>query len=385
MNKDKILRAIDRLSQNALFNLSLTSKELFHSNFWAWLIRKYPNIFALVFGIDDIKENKLKINREKYHFDLSIKTNNKLIIIENKLKSLPNKSQLDKYSKISLPFDKKLILISYINPNPLFNASLLGLELFDTDIEWECLNYKELCRRIKKCYESSKSSDFKNNDSVLIQEYISFLENLNELNSCVEIDDSDKIGDLWSLLKDSKIKEKLSEINFQKTFERLFTSKLTEKVLYGFKFTDNIDEIRIDCGKDLKIFSDILFYFPGAWDKDENKRQDLCFLGVSLWENYYRYYAGLHKKQCNINLPKQGRYDKGNKQLGFKYLYENYPWFFNLEDGSGILNGYSYPDEMYLYKKIDVSNYTIAELTKKVQYDLSLIHTYIDDFRKTSL
>ena len=135
----------------------------------------------------------------------------------------------------------------------------------------------------------------------------------------------------------------------------------------------------------MKIFSDIVFYFPGAWDEDENKRQDLCFLGVSLWENYYRYYAGLHKKQCNINLPKQGRYDKENKQLGFKYLYENYPWFFNLEDGSGILNGYSYSDEMYLYKKIDVSNYTVAELAKKVQYDLSLIHAYIDDFRKASL
>ena len=217
MNKDKILKTIEKLSENTMFNLSLTSKELFHSNFWSWLIRKYPNTFPPIFGIDDIKENKLKINREKYHFDLSIETNNKLIIIENKLKSLPNKSQLDKYSKISLPFDKKLILISYINPNPLFNASLLGLELFDTDIEWECLNYKELCRRIKKCYESAKSSDFQNNDSVLIQEYISFLENLNELNSCVEIDDSDKIGDLWSLIKDSEIQEKLSEINFQKT------------------------------------------------------------------------------------------------------------------------------------------------------------------------
>lgn len=377
MKKEEIIKTVDTLSNNAMFNVSLTSKELFHSNFWAWLIRKYPNIFAPVFGIDDIEENKLKINREKYHFDLSIETNDKLIIIENKLKSLPNKSQLDRYSKISLPLNKKLILISYINP--LFNASLSGLELFDTDIEWECLNYKELCQRIKKCYKSAKSSDFQNNDSVLIQEYISFLENLNELNSCVEFDDSDKIGDLWSIIKDSEIKEKLSEINFQKTFERLFTSMLTERVLYGFEFTDNIDEIRINCGRDLKMFSDMLFYFPGAWDEDESKRQDLIYLGISLWENCYRYYAGLHKKQCNINSPKQGRYDKENKDLGFKYIQKNYSWFFNLESENGILNGYSYPDEMYLYKKVVISNYTVAELTKKVQSDLGIIYAQIYD------
>ena len=33
MNKDKILKTIEKLSENTMFNLSLTSKELFHSNF----------------------------------------------------------------------------------------------------------------------------------------------------------------------------------------------------------------------------------------------------------------------------------------------------------------------------------------------------------------
>ena len=127
------------------------------------------------------------------------------------------------------------------------------------------------------------------------------------------------------------------------------------------------------------MYSDILFYLPGAWDKNETKRQDLCYLGISLWGNDYRYYAGLHKAQCGITKPKNGRYDKENKILGFKYLTDNYGWLFNQEN-TGQWNGYSNDSEMYLYKKIDVSNLTIEQLTQKVQLALEMIHTYIEDF-----
>ena len=158
-------------------------------------------------------------------------------------------------------------------------------------------------------------------------------------------------------------------------------TKLTKRVLKDFILADFIDEIRIDCGRDLKVFSDILHYFPGTWDKDESKRCDLCLLGISLWGDEYRYYAGLHKKQCNINYPKQGRYDKENKRLGFEYLSTHYGWFFNQEQECHW-NGYSYEDEMYLYKKTDISNYTVFELAEKVQCDLNLIYTYINEFCK---
>lgn len=49
MNKSKILKIIDSLTSNAIFSISLTSKELFHTNFWAWLLQKYPQIFTPVF------------------------------------------------------------------------------------------------------------------------------------------------------------------------------------------------------------------------------------------------------------------------------------------------------------------------------------------------
>ena len=35
--ENKLIEIVDELSKNAMFRLSLCSKELFHSNFWAWL------------------------------------------------------------------------------------------------------------------------------------------------------------------------------------------------------------------------------------------------------------------------------------------------------------------------------------------------------------
>ena len=91
MNKNKILKTINELSNNAMFAMSLTSKELFHSNIWSWMLRKYPNIFAPVFYPKYDGNSKIEVFREKYNFDLLIKIDDKYIIIENKFKSVPNK------------------------------------------------------------------------------------------------------------------------------------------------------------------------------------------------------------------------------------------------------------------------------------------------------
>ena len=125
----------------------------------------------------------------------------------------------------------------------------------------------------------------------------------------------------------------------------------------------------------------IYCFFPSAWDKDENKRHDLCYLGISLCGNEYRYYAGLHKAQCGIDSSKNGRLDKENKITGFKYLSDNYAWFFGQEDFCKW-NGYSYEKEMYLYKKINVSHLTIKELSEKVIQDLELIYFYLEQLKE---
>lgn len=60
MNKNKILKIVDELSNNAMFAMSLTSKELFHSNIWAWMLRKYPKVFTPVFYPEYNKKDKIE-------------------------------------------------------------------------------------------------------------------------------------------------------------------------------------------------------------------------------------------------------------------------------------------------------------------------------------
>lgn len=96
-----------------------------------------------------------------------------------------------------------------------------------------------------------------------------------------------------------------------------------------------------------------------------------------MWGDKYRYYAGLHKTQCGITKLKQGRADKENKAMGFKYLCDSYGWLFN-QESCCRWNGYSYDKEMYLYKKNDTSNLSIGELLKKVRQDLEMIYLYLE-------
>ena len=350
-----------------MFAMSLTSKELFHSNRWAWMLRKYPQVFTPVFYPEYNGQDKIEVLREYKNTDLFLKIGGKSIIIENKLKSLPDKNQLKRYNKKFLNTVDKTILVSYFSP--LFTSGYDSL-----------LSYDYLFEKMKESFEATKSTIIENTDSTLIQCYLEFLNLLNQLLHSVDFDSNDKIGELWAVIKEEEIQEKLKAINFAKTFEKAFLIKLTRWILCDFLNHEAIDTINIGCGRDLKVYCDMLFYFPGALDKDESKRQDLCYLGISLRENEYRYYAGLHKNQCGITNPKNGRMDRDNKQAGFKYLSDNYDWFFEQEN-FGKWNGYSYESEMYLYKKLDVSKYSVKELSQKVIHDLELIYFYIELMR----
>lgn len=111
--------AINYLKTSPMFNLSLSSKELFHSNFLYWIWKLDPNAFKSLMATlleDDIKNldwgDKWEVVREYNSFDLCVKhcdtskkvygetkivSGNVLLVIENKVKSIPYKEQLDRY------------------------------------------------------------------------------------------------------------------------------------------------------------------------------------------------------------------------------------------------------------------------------------------------
>ena len=124
---------IKKLKKSPMFNLSLSSKELFHSNFLAWIAEdEYTKeMFVAIlelFGLDNntatdyakgIREQppRFIVKREYNNFDFCICENidnwekgskqdaeekipgRVLLVLENKFKSIPYKAQLEKYQK----------------------------------------------------------------------------------------------------------------------------------------------------------------------------------------------------------------------------------------------------------------------------------------------
>lgn len=103
---------MESLRQNAVFQLSLSSKELFHSNFINWMTidESTRELFKDIWGFEFNPEKHIAL-REYNNFDFCIcnilrykkdgvdveEPGEVLLIIENKFKSIPYKKQLDEY------------------------------------------------------------------------------------------------------------------------------------------------------------------------------------------------------------------------------------------------------------------------------------------------
>lgn len=158
MNKDEFKKCIDGLNSSTMFHMSLGSKELFHSNFLHWIsIVDWRAFLDIMHGLADTKKfwwekidendpckcpKNIKVFREHRNFDLSIykvdsesekkkikevvgDTNDDMeedddptmeithdnygkrkvqkwipvLVLENKMKSLPYKAQLEEYTQ----------------------------------------------------------------------------------------------------------------------------------------------------------------------------------------------------------------------------------------------------------------------------------------------
>lgn len=394
MDNEKLKNIIKDLSNNVMFSLSLTSKELFHSNLWAWLGRKYPKMFTEIFLDEKVEldENSI-ILREYNNFDLYVETEEFICVFENKCKSMPNKSQLMKYDKklakikeekekeIEIKTKTKTKLISYFEP--------IGRYVWADDNtpsrihDWSIITYNELCEKFNDLYEKNEKI-IKNNDKIIIEEYIKCLELLNDLHNSIELNDGTIIEEYYSLLDNDEIKELSRKINFEKTLERILVNKLTHYVLDKYEKKDEIDAINIDCGRDHVVYSDILFYFKGAWVENEDKRPPLNAIGVSLWGKNFRYYANVNKSKKHLgdylNSNKDNLSVNDWKNAGHDYLSTNYKDFWKNE----TKGGYNCKEDMWLYKKEDISKLSISKVREKTQYWLNEAYGYLTEKSLTS-
>ena len=168
--------------------MSLGSKELFHSNFleFLWDINRsaFINMINKLSGSASMNLNpqQYELKRENKNFDICIyhKSNSKIIydlVLENKVKSIPYKEQLQGYVK-------KVENNQNIKQN---KCSFLLLTLSDSfpDMQfvnnpWKIITYKELSDEIKnfnsQIINSSQITQY-------INDYCKFIDNLEPLKS----------------------------------------------------------------------------------------------------------------------------------------------------------------------------------------------------------
>ena len=225
------------MKESPLFNLSMANKELFHSNFIAWFGNNYKkefiNLINLLLGQGTwpYEIQKFDIDREYNHFDICIKdTNNKpRMIIENKVKSIPTKKQLDDYRK-KVNDDTCLFILLSITSS-LHDA---------TEIEgWKLITYKELSNKLK----TIKLSNSYHNQ--LLEDYCEYIKNLQ---NTIEMYDKEELyfSPTDQIQKELRIHDVCGKRKVQTLYQKLLENCSVHQDLKDIEIVSNVKKLNKD-------------------------------------------------------------------------------------------------------------------------------------------
>ena len=210
----QLQESADRLKSSPLYNLSLANKELFHSNFLAWIGNHYPDIFKQIFGNLltggwPLGLDSFYIEREYKHYDISIMDSKKTaprILIENKVKSVPTKKQLDLYRNNEGDNPCQFVLLT-VTKNTQNNEEAEG---------WQTITYQELSNQLNEVSLSALSDTY---HFGLLSDYSHYIKQLQEI-----IDGFDSEESYYSAKDSDHIKKELGihDICGKRKAQRLF-------------------------------------------------------------------------------------------------------------------------------------------------------------------
>ncbi len=230
MKETNIKSIIENLEKSPIFNLSLSSRELFHSNFLYWIAKKYPSEFGSMFtgylNEKPLSDKISNIQREKKNIDLSFEyDNSQQVLIENKVKSIPYKEQLERYSEGSKS-NENYILLSLTKPK------------FELPENWKFMSYGELHTKLGELIKKIPDCYFKD----IICDYMSFINELVKIDELCQLDESDYF-DFHSVSDNDIYKElqqiRLHDLYLKKKYEifanKIFESLNSKNVVFGKK------------------------------------------------------------------------------------------------------------------------------------------------------
>ena len=349
MNLQEIL---DKLSKNRVFRLSLTSQELFHSNFWGWLLdddERWKNYSGL---FDENLPNlpKPKILRGQNGLTLSLKFDDGLYIIENRLKSIIDKPQIesiwqDADKKNLAP--KKILVVTYPDLN-FHNTNWSVEDDYDYkksyNIQTAYLTYEELLNRFKaQCITDG-----------FLSEYTECLELLISMKNSFKYTLEENCSAFWNFYGENR--EKLLELDLDVMFQKASAANLVTKILQDTPYKE---DIRVIIGTDNERELPELQLWLHANDRLVED------IGISICGYEYRFCAYIFKETDegkNSDLRK--KYSEKLQESKFKNLF------------NGTIKSIDYQLYSMLYtKEALIEDISIGALIEKIKSDLDTLHS----------
>ncbi|AOZ94939.1 hypothetical protein [Paenibacillus crassostreae] len=366
--------SIQQLESSPMFQLSLSSKELFHSNLLSWLFANYKSdcsrLLRPYIGDNENQFSLIKVNREEKNRDLTLYFKNesgqiKKLTIENKVKSIPNYAQLEAYSTDAQEY---YLLLSLSKPH-FFH----GPNLVIKGCEWRCMNYAELACLISEIIPLVFEQNLYHGK--ILEDYVTFIRILQEISSAGNQD-----NELYDLYQDHSQLEILRKLRLDDFYIKQKHAQITSEFTYQIRNRlPNlllVPEKKWDEGKLNEVFSGS--GFTRGTGISEVKyvvkihRNSPVILGIQVQGEQFRLFVETKEQAREVaeQLYKSGVWfnlDEAKKIPGFGSI--EYP----LKDKR--FNGFG---DTFMYRSVKVEACRLSDLVQLVVSYISIIESQKD-------
>jgi PD-(D/E)XK nuclease superfamily len=219
----ELVELVRRLNDEPLTHLMLGHRELFHTNLLAWFFRCIPEaadkVFAPLTEDCGVQTDATRgVQREKNNLDLLFRwPGRRPLVIENKVFSLPDEEQLEKYAvKAKAGGESPTFwLLSLTDPSWRDGRKAL------CSSEWRWIGYKELAERIR----SSLAPDDRSYATETMRHYADVVDLLCDLVASVVVTDSNETvslpSDVQKALRDDRLTSSMGKLRAMTVAQRV--------------------------------------------------------------------------------------------------------------------------------------------------------------------